>query len=68
MGATRVPRSEGEKPTQDPRVGLYQGSYGGPKRGVLFLMSEAPLHVSETVTTETMGNWAKFRRFRCAPL
>ena len=30
-------------PSQDPTVGLNLGSYGGPKGGGLFLMSEVPL-------------------------
>ena len=33
VGSTRVPRSEETPPSYDPTVGLYLGSYGGP-RGV----------------------------------
>jgi len=40
---TGVPRSLKQQPSQDPTVGLSLGSYGGPRGGGAFLMSEVPL-------------------------
>ena len=34
-------------PSQDSTVGLYLGSFGGPRGGGLFLMSEVPLYTHE---------------------
>ena len=32
-----VPRSQETPPAQDPTVGIYLGSYGGPRGGGFFL-------------------------------
>ena len=34
-------------PLEDPAVGLYLGSYGGPQEGGIFLMREAPLYSAQ---------------------
>ena len=33
-------------PPLDPTVGLYLGSYGGPRGGALFLMNEVALYLN----------------------
>ena len=49
-GLTGVPRPQEPPPSSDPTVGLYLGSYGGPKGGGLFLMSEVQALLDEKVT------------------
>ena len=44
INAYRVPHSYETPPSYDPTVGLYLGSYGCPRGGGQFLVSEIPLY------------------------
>ena len=52
---TGIPRSQETASPEDPVVGLYLGSYGGPRGGGVFFMSEVPLQAATGL--------ASFRRF-----
>ena len=43
VAPTGVPRSQRTPPPQDPAVGLYLGSYGGPGEGVFFYERGTPV-------------------------